>query len=753
MKSNIKNMSSPSAPILIRSTENVCLNCDNGIPYFSNFIVRETELNHIHQQLQENNFFIVYSQNIGIGKGTLAKNYAKKFASQYQYRYLSDNKCKNVKELISGLSFKGYDNLDSAPLDYVFQKKVNLFKELDSDTLIIFDNLGFDYNRDKDFDNIITTCKCKILITTNIKPTKEYPQMELTRMSDADLIKLFRHISKRSDCTDEELLDLFEDLSYNTAAITLVASLIEESEKSLKYVKENLLTMDDKVYLEKSNLKDKANNHLINIFELTEVSKSKEDLSVLQALSLIPSGGLLRQDLIEVGHVSSDTLDRLKCYIERTKEHPIRLSINPLFSKLVLHNYDLDLKAYQLAVKLINHKIKIDKTTFVSIGKKQAYIKDGEYLLEQIKKIQKSGKKLPQFGAETIDLYINLSYYYGTLANLTLALQSCNKALEIQKKIKSADKLIDCNYQISYIYEGLCEYDKGLEALKAILPLAKKRKDKVMQARICNQMGSLYRKNDHLEDSFKYHEKAKNIWDELLKEQNSNPESDINYIKYIKRNLAVSYNDIGSTLEHQKKYQESLDSKLKGLTIREECLDENHQDIAKSLNNIGNSYNHLNKPNDALIFENKSLEIRKKILPEFHPNIAKTYNNIGTSYTLLHQYDKALEAYDNAYNINFGLYGKNHLNTAFTLYHKALMYYKQNDYQQAISLAKDALIARSKLKNHQDHAEVLELLFECYYALNDEINFKKYFNSCLNIYKALKNKTKILELKEQYGQK
>ena len=714
------------------NNDEVILNC-NPIPYYSEYITREKELNEINEKLTQNNFVIISSDISGIGKGILSKNYAKKFEHRYKYEHFVSN-YKSVEEFICGLSFKGYENYDNLAVKMQFELKSKLFSKLDSNTLIIIADFDEDYTVDQHFANIIGTCKCKILITST-RSTDIYPCIKLNNMSNDELLKLFRHYCKSVKYDDKTLLNFFEEIDSHTMTITLVASLIETTDISLNEIKKNMFDIPDSVFLEKNHSKDSINNHLIRLFNLSSNYLVEEEKKILSLLTLIAPSGIGRMELTKCTNTKPELIEELskKGYVNLTNKRPVFVSLNRLMSQIVYHNFKPDLETYDKAIYLINDLIKFDKSKFIPVSKKQEFCKYGEYLKER--------QLLPTLN--TIDLLINLSYYYGTLANLEWALDSCKTALSFQKKLKSDEKLIACNYQISFIYEGLGRFDEGLEALKKILPLAKKKNKREMMAKIYNQMGAIYRKKGMFEKSLEVHQKALSIWLEL-EEKNDSVE--------VKRNIAISHNDIGSTLERLNLQEEALNEKLKGLEIRKKILEENHQDIAKSLNNVGNSYNRLNKPKEALKYEMEALKIRKKILPAFHPNIAKTYNNIAFSYTLLKDYNNAIKEYEKALDINFSLYGYDHINTSYTLYHIAALYLEIKQYDKAIELLKKSLISREKLKVHIEHAEALELLAKAYKLNNDEDNFNKTLYRCINIYKMLKRKDKIMELKTQYEQ-
>lgn len=82
-------------------------------------------------------------------------------------------------------------------------------------------------------------------------------------------------------------------------------------------------------------------------------------------------------------------------------------------------------------------------------------------------------------------------------------------------------------------------------------------------------------------------------------------------------------------------YRIALAYDLKAVEIREKALPEDHHDLAISYNNLGSTYGAMGDHSNARIYKEKALEIRQKILPENHPDLAVSYNNIGVTYDAL----------------------------------------------------------------------------------------------------------------------
>ena len=95
--------------------------------------------------------------------------------------------------------------------------------------------------------------------------------------------------------------------------------------------------------------------------------------------------------------------------------------------------------------------------------------------------------------------------------------------------------------------------------------------------------------------------------------------------------LAIAYNNLGTTYSELGDHKQALKYKLKDLAICEKVLPDSHLSLATSYNNVGNTYGALGDHKKALEYLLKALAIREQVLPEDHPNIAAAYNNVGTT--------------------------------------------------------------------------------------------------------------------------
>ncbi len=187
---------------------------------------------------------------------------------------------------------------------------------------------------------------------------------------------------------------------------------------------------------------------------------------------------------------------------------------------------------------------------------------------------------------------------------------------------------------------------------------------------------------------------------------------------------ASSYNNIGIVYDNLGDYDKALEYHNKALEIFKDVLGENHPDTASSYNNIGIVYDELGDYDKALEFKNKALEIIKAVLGENHPDTAMFYNNIGNVYAKLGDCDKALEYGFKALEIRKAVLGENHPDTAVSYNNIGVVYDYLGDYDKALDYFNKALeIRKERLgESHPYTQQTLENISEAIQELEESQN-------------------------------
>jgi ankyrin repeat protein/Tfp pilus assembly protein PilF len=219
----------------------------------------------------------------------------------------------------------------------------------------------------------------------------------------------------------------------------------------------------------------------------------------------------------------------------------------------------------------------------------------------------------------------------------------------------------------------------ALERVKKALELIQKAygEEHIDVATIYNNIGTV------LADQGKY--------DEALILYNKTCDIQLKVLGKMHPHVAGDYNNIGASLKAQGKYDESLTSHKKALDILLNVLGEEHPHVAISYHNIGRVLEAQEKYDEALIFYNKALDIQLKVLGEMHPDVAASYNSIGLALHSQEKYDEALISHNKALNIRLKVLGKEHPNVAISYYNIGLVLKAQGKYNAAVTYLKKAL--------------------------------------------------------------
>ena len=699
------------------------------IPYYTSFIIRKDKLEKIDEILSSDNFLILSSKIRGIGLNTLAKNYIKTQNQKYKYVHYIQG-ANSIREMILGITFVNYENFDTLPQDLQFEEKCRLFKQLDSSTIILLADYNNDFDSDNLFYEIIANCKCKILITSQYS-SKSYPCLQIGNMSNDDLIALFRYYCN-ANYSDEQLIDFFDKVYHHSSTIYLVANLIESSDLELDEVANNLLDIDEKVVSIENRKTDTINNHLLNVFNLSKKLLSDEEIKVLQILSLFDVNGVERKHFLDFYPEYKEAIDKLINigHVFLSEDRPRKIFLPVFISDLIYRNFKSLEEEYNMAIDLIIN----DKSTFLSqIDFHNSHCRCYEFINNQ---------RMTYKNAKTAILINQTAMHYYYLAQYQKALQTINSAFEfIDNK---NDFIIQLIISKTMILEEMGIYNEAYDLLNSCIKDFNL--DEIINldsAIIHNLLGSIYRRLGKYNESIKMHLKAKDI---LLKLQEINTGNE----KDILINLAISYNDLGSSYEKLRQDKEAYDSKNYALSLRKEILPDNHPDLAKSYNNVGNSLNHLHRSDEAIELIQKSIEIRSKILPSIHPDLAKSYNNLGYAYRHVHEYEKSLECYDKAIEINKNNKYVSLANYTYSFYFKSFVLSEIGQNEKALEVIDFAISLMEKTNYNYDLMEEYERKIDICLALNKIDDIKKLIPKLEKLYKECGKNEKIKDLYDKY---
>jgi tetratricopeptide (TPR) repeat protein len=124
--------------------------------------------------------------------------------------------------------------------------------------------------------------------------------------------------------------------------------------------------------------------------------------------------------------------------------------------------------------------------------------------------------------------------------------------------------------------------------------------------------------------------------------------------------IALSLNNLAGLHKAQGRHRQSQLLHNEALTIRRAALPENPLDIAQSLNNLAQLYYSQGSYTNAKSLHDEALEIRRAHLPVGHPDIACSLNNMALLYEALECYSVVEPLYDEELEIYCNALGENH---------------------------------------------------------------------------------------------
>jgi len=263
------------------------------------------------------------------------------------------------------------------------------------------------------------------------------------------------------------------------------------------------------------------------------------------------------------------------------------------------------------------------------------------------------------------------------------------KYLEFQNKILEHNESI---FQQAEMYFESHNYQRAIEYYSIYIQQNERNeKDKNLAASY-NNIGSIYSQQGEYKKALEYNFKALEIFKSIYGD--NHPVT------------ATSYSNLGDVSHKQGEYKKALEYHFKSLEIRKSVNGDNHPQTAAIYNNIGGVYSQQGEYKKALEYYFKSLEIRKSVNGDNHPEIASCYNNIGVVYRSQEEYEKTLEYYFKALEILKSIYGDNHPNTATSYNNIGVVYKHQGEYKKALEYSFKSLETRKSLygDNHPDTA-------------------------------------------------
>lgn len=220
-------------------------------------------------------------------------------------------------------------------------------------------------------------------------------------------------------------------------------------------------------------------------------------------------------------------------------------------------------------------------------------------------------------------------------------------------------------------------------------------------------------KNKSIPDSaIVYYEKAA-----LAFQKNGNTEKTIN-----------AYNQLGTILNRQDKYDKAKTYLEKALTIGRSVNDTTSLAIATTYITLGVSYGAENQFEQSLQYHNKALSIRLSKLGKYSADVATSYGNIGNVYFRKKDYNEAIEAHLKAKQIREKVFGKNSTEVVQSYTNLGNAYKEKKEYKKALNSYEKALAIKAKQvgQGHKDLIKFYKNISEVHHLMGNQLKADEY---------------------------
>ncbi len=213
--------------------------------------------------------------------------------------------------------------------------------------------------------------------------------------------------------------------------------------------------------------------------------------------------------------------------------------------------------------------------------------------------------------------------------------------------------------------------------------------------------------------------------------KNAKPDSAIYYYKKAAaifkgnkktKRLITAYNQIGTTLAKQDKFEEGRMylgmAELQGNTLK----DTNDLLRAATFIGLGVIYSSVGDFGGALAYHYRALAIRLLKSGKYNSDVATSYGNIGNVYLIRKEYDKSIEAHLTALDIREKLFGEKSVEINQTYNNLGKVYREKKDFENSLLYFQKLLenkIAQDG-SDGKDLVKVYNSISNVYYLMGDK---------------------------------
>lgn len=332
----------------------------SNVEHVARFIGREKELEWLRATFESGKKVVILSGFGGIGKSTLAKQYA-----QVNIGALYDTVCfcryQKLASISGLLADLPVQNADSSELSARFH---TVCAAMNEHTLLILDNYDVD-SPNEDWERLISL-PCHVLVTTRTDLSdwageQQVVQLNVDTMNESELIRLFeKSAGIHVDESDMPVLhEILEAIGYHTLTAELLGKQLAASGISLAQLKEKLFEQKEIVRYQKDGRTNAETIQQVIDALFSMARFTSEEQNVMRYVWTLSGTGVQKQDFRRwTGLTDLNTLNRLirLGWVKENREKGL-LELHPLIFETVQQQLNPNMENCQEMVRYIQDTV------------------------------------------------------------------------------------------------------------------------------------------------------------------------------------------------------------------------------------------------------------------------------------------------------------------------------------------------------------------------------------------------------------
>ncbi|NPD46447.1 MULTISPECIES: tetratricopeptide repeat protein [unclassified Lentimicrobium] len=326
----------------------------------------------------------------------------------------------------------------------------------------------------------------------------------------------------------------------------------------------------------------------------------------------------------------------------------------------------------------------------------------------------------------------NIGSYYNDMGKIDTALHLYVNANEILEELGDKEGMGITLNNIGFIYNNFkVDIPKAIDYYEQSLACFEEINLDYGKAAILNNLAYIYDNQGDYKKALDYYFKAL-----AIREKNNNK----NGRAEVLNNIGAAYQDLGDD-------ELAFENYTKSLKLKEEIKDS--VGMGYSYNNIASIYMDMNDYEKALETHLLALKIRNRM---GNPRqMAESYGNVGLVLTLMGNYSEAETNLKKSSELYSGLGVKD--GEGYTIHNLGLNYYKEEDYQNALSCGRTAYGIASELgykKNLRDASHLLYSIFKTQNQMDSALVYFEIYHEMMDSIKSSDNIKASVRMQTRY---